>query len=437
VDTKDYRVASTTRVGIDAIVGAGAHRMAYSFFAGVGQSLDASGQLGAKKRPIPRLESPIVLGDAIFGLADSVKPQPYEGPKSAVVGTGFVVKLHPQTLAPLVGRRAAAVHMLLGCDAKGRLVGLTKASVVLIDPDSLKVVAEHKVGSSISEPLVSVALAGPCTVVAQTQRRFSRDVLLVEWDADAKRAVVATTPLPAKPPGTVETMGPRTVHQRQTLRDVRVDAKPLTLESVDLRACTLEHVFIDGRKTPIVIRDSTAEKCVLRRVWLLGVTVSDCVLSSPRCSHQPKLTGCLFRHVTLRGDVGWMRIEGWDGDLLDAKAKAKAKAAAKEHYATVDWALDIREARTAELTIKGVPLALVRRDPTRQLLLLPRGIAHPIWKTADGAAWRMHAGAVKSSGDEGVLLMLPEPTSKYHARYVALAKELRRLRLVDDVTGVS
>lgn len=437
VETKDYRVTSTARVGIDAIVGSAAQRMALSFFAGTSQPLDASGKLAAKKQPIPRLESPIVLGDAIFGLADSAKPQPYEGPKSAVVGTGFVVKLDPRTLAPLAGRRAAGVHMLLGCDAKGRLVGLTKASIVLLDPESLKIVAEQKVGSSISEPPVSVALAGPCTVVAQTERRFSRDVLVLEWDADAKRAVVATSPLPTKPPGKVETKGARTVHQRQTLRDVRVDAKPLTLENVDLRACTFEHVFIDGRKEPIVIRASTAEKCVLRRVWLLGVTLSDCVLSSPKCSHQPKLTGCLFRHVTLRGDVGWMRIEGWHGDLLDAKARAKAKAAAEAHYASVDWALDIREARTSELTIQGVPLALVRRDPTRQLLLRPEGAAHPIWKTDAGEPWSFEAESIQKDDTDGVLLMLPEPTAKYHAKYAALAKELRRLRLLDDVTGVS
>lgn len=438
VDTRDYRVTTVTRLGgIDAIVGGGAQRMAYSFFQGVGRTLDASGQLTGKTRAIPRLESPIVTDEAIFALAETAHPEPYEGPPSAVVGTGFVVRLDPRTLAVQGARRAAAVHMLLGCDAKGRLVGLTNTSVVLIDPASLRIVAEQKVGKTISEPLVSVTLAGPCTLVAQTQRRFSRDVLVVEWDADAKRPVVATTPLPRKPPGKVEAQGARTVHLRQTFRDVRVDKEALTLSAVDLRGCTLDGLFIDGRQKPVVIRGATAEKCVLRRVWLLGAVLDECVLSSPKCSNQPKLTGCLFRHVTLRGPVGWMRIDAWNGDLLDAKARAKAKAAAAEFYRDVDWALDIREARTGELTIEDVPLALIRRDPERQLLLRAEGAAHPIWKTAAAQPWSFEARTLLKERREGALLMLPETSSKYYPKYEALAKELRRLRLVDDVTGVS
>jgi hypothetical protein len=77
---------------------------------------------------------------------------------------------------------------LLGFDPDGNVVAVTKSEVVLVDPATMKVVAREETGHTLCEPLYSCALAGPSTVVALLEPRFSRHVLLVEWGADARAA---------------------------------------------------------------------------------------------------------------------------------------------------------------------------------------------------------------------------------------------------------
>jgi hypothetical protein len=41
----------------------------------------------------------------------------------------------------------------------------------------------------------------------------------------------------------------------------------------------------------------------------------------------------------------------------------------RDYYATVDWALDIREAEFKDFDCRGVPSRLVRRDPETQIMV--------------------------------------------------------------------
>src|SRR5262249_10575537 len=80
------------------------------------------------------------------------------------------------------------------------------------------------------------------------------------------------------------------------------------------------------------------------------------------CRRNPTfvVSNCLFDRVTMRGDFGsWMVVR-----LADHLSPAQA-AIADAFYDGVDWALDIRAARFASLTWRGVPGDKGRRDPER------------------------------------------------------------------------
>jgi hypothetical protein len=60
-------------------------------------------------------------------------------------------------------------------------------------------------------------------------------------------------------------------------------------------------------------------------------------------------------------------------------------AANAAFYATVDWALDIRDAEFQEAVLRGIPARLVRRDPSSQVIITRA-------RVADRTRWESIAG---------------------------------------------
>lgn len=84
--------------------------------------------------------------------------------------------------------------------------------------------------------------------------------------------------------------------------------------------------------------------------------------------------GAVFKHVTVRGRVGNLKISdyipGVAGSAESAhKLNLRFQAANAEYYNNVDWALDISQAEFEECEIKGVPGQLIHRDPDTQVLI--------------------------------------------------------------------
>lgn len=100
----------------------------------------------------------------------------------------------------------------------------------------------------------------------------------------------------------------------------------------------------------------------------------------------------LFRHVTLRGRIGAVKINPIVGfDVFERPSiQVPFDREKAEYYRNVDWALDISEGRFEDLTVEGIPSHLVRRDPH-----------HPVgFETREGDSARM---AGQSDFGRGVL----------------------------------
>jgi hypothetical protein len=80
------------------------------------------------------------------------------------------------------------------------------------------------------------------------------------------------------------------------------------------------------------------------------------------------LGGCVFKHVTLAGNIGPLMTTppGW---WLPQDMRDRLAAGIVAYYSGVDWALDISGAAFSDADFYYVPGHLIRRDEETQFLL--------------------------------------------------------------------
>ena len=139
----------------------------------------------------------------------------------------------------------------------------------------------------------------------------------------------------------------------------------------------------------------TFRNCIQAGCSLRGVIVEDTVVDGLKCSSLLQTWAAVFKHVTLRGKIDRLMLS----DLFhpgepDSKFQLVVAQANAKYYASVDWAIDIREAEFKDFDCRGVPSRLVRRDPETQVMVTrSRVLACGDAITAGGQFW---AGMLKA-----------------------------------------
>jgi hypothetical protein len=188
VSARTYEVTATLRgAAIDAAFATRGERRVYSFCRGLSRAIDSEGRLKGANRPVPELRSALVGKEHVFGIALWDEAGSAEEHAEADELLWRVVKVDRAKLEGVASCELDEAEDLLGFDEEGRVVAVTSSEVVLINPGTMKVVARKDTGHTLCEKLYSCSLAGPSTIVALLEPRFSRSVLLVEWGADARR----------------------------------------------------------------------------------------------------------------------------------------------------------------------------------------------------------------------------------------------------------
>jgi len=90
--------------------------------------------------------------------------------------------------------------------------------------------------------------------------------------------------------------------------------------------------------------------------------------------------GTVFRHVIFRGKIGKIMLSSFIGPSASDREQAAFDAANARYYAATDWAVDIREADFMECDMRGVPAALVRRDPKTQVVVNRQNALSGHWR---------------------------------------------------------
>lgn len=97
------------------------------------------------------------------------------------------------------------------------------------------------------------------------------------------------------------------------------------------------------------------------------------------------LWGCVFRHVTLSGNISAPKINRSIGVSQELAALQPAwDEFARAWYANVDWAIDISRAKFGGgFTLEAVPGDKVLRDPSTQVLVRRVALTNPRWRDLD------------------------------------------------------
>jgi len=98
----------------------------------------------------------------------------------------------------------------------------------------------------------------------------------------------------------------------------------------------------------------------------------------------------------------------------------------ERYYAGVDWALDIRDAQSLGLGIRGIPVHLIRRDSATQAIVLRKQISELKWKNIDlnDTWWNSTLSSAASKANCDVVLIAP----KLDKSFAAQVEGIRRLR---------
>ena len=187
--------------------------------------------------------------------------------------------------------------------------------------------------------------------------------------------------------------------------------------------------FLDCACNPSAF--SSVENSVFERTRLKSKLVTNIALRQvtiDTCKGNPmfRLTNGLFDRVTLRGDFGaWMITQ-----LPEFLPAAQAGFAVR-FYDTVDWALDISQARFKNLTLRGVPADKVRRDPERQAAVRKdRLLADPSWRDDPDAGLVAVLKATLDRPAEGEILSINDLSTNAD-RWRERLRRLRAAGLVD------
>jgi len=135
---------------------------------------------------------------------------------------------------------------------------------------------------------------------------------------------------------------------------------------------------------PVVVRNCTLTRCRVWAAYLRYVLIEDSILDGLSGS-LPMTSEVLLKHVVVRGPIDSIDIRH-PGQVMGPEPLIALHDA---HYATVDWALDISEARFARCDIGGVPGRLVRRDPKTQVLVTRGRVLAAPWQDVAEGEWKV------------------------------------------------
>jgi hypothetical protein len=116
------------------------------------------------------------------------------------------------------------------------------------------------------------------------------------------------------------------------------------------------------------------------------------------------LWGCVFSHVRLRGWISGILVR-WQVDPNDLEFSKRFLAANLQMYRSIDWAIDITEAKFSFLEcLLGIPVDLVRINPELHFVL--RRAAAPKVCAERDDVWKVCADSLLETDLESVVVVV-------------------------------
>lgn len=189
----------------------------------------------------------------------------------------------------------------------------------------------------------------------------------------------------------------------------------------------------DSPEDRFLIRNVEVVACSQRACSLRTTALEDIVVDGLAQSGGTPLFfwGCVFKRVVMQGLLSAPKVNAEVRPVSTPRQRALWEQANATYYQTVDWALDLREARFKTIfDLPGVPASLVRRDPETQFVLRRETVSSSDWK---GRCASLASGIVDefmTSGAPDVVVVVGRASRKFREHLVVL-QELRRLGVAE------
>jgi hypothetical protein len=211
----------------------------------------------------------------------------------------------------------------------------------------------------------------------------------------------------------------RKIFDRQDFVDFVDRNSGRTYSDMEFRHCRFESCGISITRTPkkrSIIRNMAFHGCETRGCSIKPAIIEDVLVSSLKTHNLLQIWGAVFKHVKLEGNLGDIMISPLiTPTLASSKEQLAFDKINNNYYQTVDWALDISEARFIDCELQRVPARLVRRDPETQVVITREKALSGEWKKLDLSKtyWATSIKFFLDRGDQDVVLVAPKQYSKY------------------------
>ncbi len=140
--------------------------------------------------------------------------------------------------------------------------------------------------------------------------------------------------------------------------------------------------------------------------------------------------GALFNRVKLSGTIGKIKINHFVHHVDRTElTQGPFDNYRNNFYNSIDWALDISEARFKGFDMRGIPARLVRRDPETQVVITRERALKSGWQVGlspSNTLWPFMIDLFISDGDADMVLVAPLGAPK--KKRDELIKDLKELR---------
>jgi hypothetical protein len=222
----------------------------------------------------------------------------------------------------------------------------------------------------------------------------------------------------------------------RTFQGLRDRAGSCDINDTEFRRCVFRDCVTsthDVQNRPrirnVKVIDCEESNCDLQEAML-----EDVIVDGLRVKDLFIISDCAYKHVTLRGNLGRLKITSGFAGL--AKKLPKLQAALNDansaYYANVDWALDISNAEFEDFSLSGVPLQLIRRDGETQVIFPASLAIGGDWRAVPEFAevWGPRVDALLKVGRGPELLLVAAKRRKEFKAELGALNALRRSGLI-------
>jgi hypothetical protein len=196
-------------------------------------------------------------------------------------------------------------------------------------------------------------------------------------------------------------------------------------------SCALSMTSVPSRRS--TVRNVRLFDCAERGCRLDAAVLEDVLVSGLKTHGQLLQTfGAVFNKVSLRGKIDRLMISNdvLPSILMDETDRqsiiAKFRRANAEYYQNIEWAVDISGGQFKELDIRGIPAALIRRDPETQIVITRQIAEQGAWRELafKETLWRTWIEHFLHTDESDTVLVAP----KLHPKFRNYLDDIRLLR---------